>query len=329
MSNICKVDCLSSNACSNLHFHCFEVGTCFVDCDESNGIDCPSYGVYSLWTTQEPTNNPTNNPSITPSNIPSHNPSNASINYNYPTELPSQLYMPTSNLIATFDPSNSPSLIPSNAAPVYTTFASTVSDFQLFNVSQVLDLVFNSTLKRYNASNLLVNSMLQNDMVSLLEQVSESKISNTIDNVIAIKINAIWVYNGSVENDCELEENINDDRYYLSWIRFYIKFINLEKQEQWDSELEEIIDVFGNELSKLEYFINDTISISYCTSSGSQSVNNFEYSSTVGTVCIMSFFLVIGLCACVDARIVRRNESFSIIAILSAAAYTVDIVSGV
>ena len=56
--NICKIKCLSNDSCSNLRFHCFEVGTCFVDCDESSGINCPSYGVYSVWTTQEPIASP-------------------------------------------------------------------------------------------------------------------------------------------------------------------------------------------------------------------------------------------------------------------------------
>ena len=40
MSDICTIKCLSQTACTNLILHCD--GACFVDCDESNNVDCPS-----------------------------------------------------------------------------------------------------------------------------------------------------------------------------------------------------------------------------------------------------------------------------------------------
>ena len=72
-TDICKIDCQSSNACTTMYLYCF--GTCFVDCDESNGIDCPFSGFYSRWTTNSPTIIPTAIPSNNPSYIPSNNPS--------------------------------------------------------------------------------------------------------------------------------------------------------------------------------------------------------------------------------------------------------------
>ena len=312
VSNICKISCLSSNACSNLRFHCFEAGSCFVDCDASAGINCPSYGVYGIWTTQKPSMNPT----TIPSNIPNN------FNYNYSN---------ISNLIPTtqvFEPSETPT-----SFTPFTSRTTTVNYFQLFNLTSILDILFNSTLKKYNATNLNNNIVLKSDIARVLEQVSESKISNTIDNVIAINIQQIWAYNQSLDVDncfgAKLEQLTSD--HYLSWIRLYVKFIDLDKQEEWINALEEIIDVFDNEISKLEYFINDTISIYYCESAESHSGNNsinLQLYTIIVTICIISLFLLIGFCACADARMFRRNENFSISAILSAGTYTVDLVSG-
>ena len=53
-TDICKIDCQSSSACTKLYLHCF--GTCYVDCDEENGIDCPFAGDYLDW---DPTEAPT------------------------------------------------------------------------------------------------------------------------------------------------------------------------------------------------------------------------------------------------------------------------------
>ena len=48
-NNICKIACLSNNSCTNMKLYC--ESTCYIDCDESNSIDCPNvvYGHYVLW----------------------------------------------------------------------------------------------------------------------------------------------------------------------------------------------------------------------------------------------------------------------------------------
>ena len=48
----------------------------------------------------------------------------------------------------------------------------------------------------------------------------------------------------------------------------------------------------------------------------------------IGTICFMCCGVAIGLCGCIDAKFCRRNETFSIGAIVSATNYTVDIISG-
>lgn len=212
MSNICKIKCLSSNACSNLQFHCLEIGACFVDCDESVGIDCPSFGVYAygIWTTTEPTFDPTNNPSMIPSIIPSDNPTQI------PSKSPSNLPTTTSAR-----PSTIPSTIP--------TLQPSINYFEMFNFSQVLDILFNSTLQQYTASNLEKNKVLQTVIAGLLQQVSESKISNTVENIIAIATTQISAHNSSFDKHCQLESELEhtDNSYnYLSWLRFYVKFAN-------------------------------------------------------------------------------------------------------
>ena len=82
ISDTCYIRCKSSQACTNVRFHCFEVGTCFVDCDADNGIDCPYVGVYDEWNTNDPTTIPTTQPT----QYPSRNPSTI------PSMLPSQLH---------------------------------------------------------------------------------------------------------------------------------------------------------------------------------------------------------------------------------------------
>ena len=48
-NSICKIICLSNNSCTNMKLYC--ESTCYIDCDESNSIDCPHvvYGDYVLW----------------------------------------------------------------------------------------------------------------------------------------------------------------------------------------------------------------------------------------------------------------------------------------
>ena len=66
-TDICKIGCQSSSACTKLYLHCF--GTCYVDCDEENGIDCPFFGVYLDWVAPSPTTIPTGIPSTDPSTV--------------------------------------------------------------------------------------------------------------------------------------------------------------------------------------------------------------------------------------------------------------------
>ena len=136
-TDICKIDCQSSHACSRMQLYCF--GTCFVDCDALNGIDCPTtfVGVYSPWTTNSPSTIPTTIPSYIPSSYPSEQPSDRStVNPTIfptfkptnipsdiptvdptssptfkPTDIPSSYSLPTS--VPTVIPSNSPTAIPS------------------------------------------------------------------------------------------------------------------------------------------------------------------------------------------------------------------------
>ena len=81
-TDICKIDCQSSDSCTHLNIHCgsSRPSRCFVKCDPFNGIHCP-YGVFNQWTTNTPTamptTTPTSNPSVAiePSSQPSTEPS--------------------------------------------------------------------------------------------------------------------------------------------------------------------------------------------------------------------------------------------------------------
>ena len=102
-SDICKIDCQSSLSCSKLYLHCF--GTCYVDCDQDNGIYCPNVtvGSYLDWDTSSPTAIPSYVPSRYPTSLPTYTPSTN------PTSNPST--------IPSNDPTNNPtqpSIIPSN-----------------------------------------------------------------------------------------------------------------------------------------------------------------------------------------------------------------------
>ena len=61
-TDICRIACESSSACSTLRLYCF--GSCFVSCNQDNGIDCPYSGVYSQWITSSPTSIPSIQPSV-------------------------------------------------------------------------------------------------------------------------------------------------------------------------------------------------------------------------------------------------------------------------
>ena len=85
-------------------------GICYVYCNPSIGISCPS-GDFILWTTRPPTGIPSMTPSgaptsptLAPTNIPSFSPTNAPVTS--PTNEPS--YQPS------YEPSNDPTKSPSN-----------------------------------------------------------------------------------------------------------------------------------------------------------------------------------------------------------------------
>ena len=104
MSDICKIRCDSPRACGLMYLYCN--GTCYIDCDETNGFECPLiFGSnYHEWNTNEPTQMPT----MIPSNIPSDNPT---IN---PTNKPTILPTTFPSFHPSMLPTNNPTLIPSN-----------------------------------------------------------------------------------------------------------------------------------------------------------------------------------------------------------------------
>ena len=48
-TNTCKIDCETQRACSMIYLYCHD--NCYVKCDEEGGIDCPIYGNFSEWKT--------------------------------------------------------------------------------------------------------------------------------------------------------------------------------------------------------------------------------------------------------------------------------------
>ena len=290
-------------------------------------------------TTNAPTVSPSNTPSLSPtlsptlptqSQHPSLNPSQS------PSKSPSE------------SPSESPSQNPSQFPTNIPSLAPTIDYyFHCFNISNFVNILFNSQMQQHNATNLNNNIFLQNDMVNLLEQVSHSVITDQKINVIAIKITKIWAYNKSVSDNCLIDNytinNNNNQQTYSSWIHFELKFSNSDSEENWDAQLDTIINIFGNDLAKSGHFNNDTISLSYCQFKDSSTLTvdhdvndqdstnpskDLEYSSLIFTICVISCFTLISLFGFIDAKLVRRNEIFSIGAIMPAATYTLDVVSG-
>ena len=54
-SSICKIYCHSKNSCTKLILHCY--GLCYTRCDDID-INCPLYGSYVTWDSDEPTKKP-------------------------------------------------------------------------------------------------------------------------------------------------------------------------------------------------------------------------------------------------------------------------------
>ena len=113
-SDTCFIDCQSSYACSLMRLKCLDSDKihCFVNCDESNGIDCPLMinSVYYDWhitTSAKPTQSPSSIPSIVPTSNPSRQPS--VLPSNIPSTIPSRV--PTSQ--PSNMPTNNPSEMPS------------------------------------------------------------------------------------------------------------------------------------------------------------------------------------------------------------------------
>ena len=243
----------------------------------------------------------------------------------------------------TVAPSNQPTITLSPSFMIMQSFSSTIDPFNNFNVTEILVILFNSSLTQYNAISLANNNLLQNNITSLLQQQSQSEIENNNDknnHVIVIEIEKIWAYNGSIIDNCQLKNGIDNvkneysELYYLSWILFQVKFVDSDKKDDWLKELDFIMRIFENELKEWEYFINDTISIDYChvdsssiEANGSKH-NDLEIFSIILTIGMLSLFILISLFGCIDAKFVRRNEFFSIGAIMSAATCILDVVSG-
>ena len=80
-SSICNIDCQHSNACRNLNLKCF--GSCYVNCDEINGNNCPQSGNYTIGWTHYPTMMPT-----LPTPEPSNQPTQPTIDPTQPTVQP-------------------------------------------------------------------------------------------------------------------------------------------------------------------------------------------------------------------------------------------------
>lgn len=105
-TDTCTIKCLSNNACTKLILHCD--GTCYVECNETISIDCPSnqssiYQPTADPTTPEPSDAPTIYPTKIPSMIPSFLPSITTMS---PSRIPTLI--PTT--IPTLNPSEIPTL---------------------------------------------------------------------------------------------------------------------------------------------------------------------------------------------------------------------------
>ena len=102
INDICKIRCYSSDSCTYMNLYCD--GTCYIDCNETNGINCPIVmGNYSYGT--GPTLMPTSMPSVFPTELPS------------PT--PIEIFMSTTYSRPSMHPSNHPSTHPSDTTLIF------------------------------------------------------------------------------------------------------------------------------------------------------------------------------------------------------------------
>ena len=251
----CFIYCRSNTSCANMILECY--GTCYINCKNytKSSNQCPNidYGVVNGSTpTQSSTAIPTEFPTTLPSDIPTMN----------PTQTPSSTPSPPPSLHPSSQPSPQPSQEPS-IEPTMSPSVATTDNLEPFNFGENLVVLLNSTTKKHNATNLENNNTLQNEIVHLLKQSSDW-VANVKNDQMTIKINQIWVYNGSIDDNCQLENaGDNHDLFYLSWIHFNITFINSEKQHKWGDELEYIVRDFSKRLSETSNnFSNYTIFIS-------------------------------------------------------------------
>lgn len=225
--------------------------------------------------------------------------------------------------------STSPPPSPKTIAYIY--------NVSLFDFGQSLQILLNSTIKQHNATNIQKNTNLQNDIIESLQYVTYL-VTGTENDEVAIKIEQIWAYNGSDDKNCQLQNSENEEETqlsqwrYASWMHFNITFIDSNKRDTFQDRAKFIVVPFGSYLSTLHYFVNDTISVSYCqlvtTTENDADGTNLKDFGIIFTICIVSGFICIAICGYIDAIIFRPNEIFSIGAIMSSATYTVDIVSG-
>ena len=322
----CFIYCRSSTSCTKMNLVCN--GICYLDCGNYSYIydnnECPE-NIIGTWYGETP--NPTQ-PSYEPTRDPTIIPSKE------PTTIPSANPTGDHTIIPTIIPTMNPTADPSSSM-LFSTTTSTV-----FNFVVVLDLLFNSTMKQHSAKNLDTNVDLKNDIIIVLEEAS-NWIVQIQDSDMETNIHKIWDFNGTVNNNCQLENTngkndivlAESELYYISWIRLFVAFVNSNDRDEWKDELEDIINVFSIRLSESDYFVNDTISIAYCVIDSSsttvdKNTNDLELFSIIITISIIGCLMCIAIFGCIDATFCRKNEVFSVGAIMSATSYTVDIVSG-
>ena len=182
----CFIDCQSSNACSKLFLHCF--GHCYVNCDQSIGIDCPIFGVYDLWTSSTPTTSTmatsTSNPSGYPEMIPTHITLSTStvISTFTPTQIPSATdtpptRIPNLEMYPTRDRSISPSQYPTVVPNQISTMRSYPDPTDLSNRSLISHPTFATTSQNYSVTT--INTTSSNNTSNISESSDDGTTSWT------------------------------------------------------------------------------------------------------------------------------------------------------
>ena len=245
-SDICKIDCQSSLSCSKLYLHCF--GTCYVDCDQDNGISCPNatVGSYLDWITPSPTTisshvpsryptsiNPTRIPSRVPTDVPTRNPS--VIPTEIPSKIPSRIPSKIPSKIPSTIPSKMPSAIPSkkpsrfpskilsrNPSIIPTDIPTFMNNN--FNWTSFLYIVLYSN--QLNVSNINYNYIYSKNLIWMVKEASVKVRYDLMDiNDIDIIISSIEKFNNSNWNN--INSNSNSNYQYATLIGFDVSIKNL------------------------------------------------------------------------------------------------------